>query len=226
MNKTHIFLFLLLGFLIVLPIPVVATPTINSITFLPSSDIWIGESPILKVNCTDSENYTITNVYASIVGEDGYRIPEKNLTLQDGLYSTVIESLYLTSPNNFTVIVFCANSLKNQSSQTSYFTVSDFVTSIVAINPNKIYLGDQIEIDLSVKKNDEFITSDVSFDITINNNPKLPKISPPYDPNKGWIIYLDSPDASGTYQLQISIKYGSRLMILLIYEYKLLIEEM
>jgi hypothetical protein len=217
-NKLNVFISLFALGAILLLMPVFASPVINNITFNLSNNItfnlfaniWTGESPTLLVNCTDDENYNITNVYAQIIGKDGYRIPDKNLnnTTQDGLYTTPIESLYLNKPNVFSVNVFCVNNLANQTNQTTNFTVSNFSTSIAAINPSTIYLGDLIEIDISVKRNfDEPITSNVSFNLSLDNQTKIPKVPPSYEPSKGWIIYLDSPSSSGTYTLKITTFY-------------------
>ena len=205
MSRSYIFAFFV-GILLI-PVASFASPVINSISLNPSSDIWIGESLTLKVNCTDNGNYDISEVYAQIIGDNGYKIPDKYFTLQNGLYTATIESLYLDEPNIFTVTVFCINNVTNQVSQTTGFEVSSFYVEITTINPTTIYLGDQIEVDLSVEKNDDPISSGVSFNIMVNGQPKVPKISPPYDPSKGWVIYLDSPSASGSYELEITAFY-------------------
>jgi len=205
MNRLYVFTFLVL--ILLVPTPAFALPVINNIVFKPSSNIWIGESVILQVNCTDDENYSITDVYAQITGENGYTLPNQDLALQDGLYIKVIESLYLTKPNSFLTNIFCINNNTNQSNQTSIFSVSNFTVDIIKITPSEIYIGDQIEADISVKKNNEPISSGMNFNLTLDNQPKLPKISPPYDPIRGWIIYLDAPSNSGTHTLQITASY-------------------
>jgi len=202
--------------MIFLSVNVLASPSINSFLLNPSSTIWVGENLLLEVNCTD-DNFSIQNVTAQITGQDGYTIPTKTLDFQNGLFVTDIDALYLSRPNTFSVNFVCWNSNSEYTDQTTTFTVSNFTTSVTSITPSIIYLGDQIEIDISVKQNSNQIspamlgydvTKYPTFDITLNNQPVSPKIIPiPYDPAKGWVIYLNSPTSSGTYNLQISTHY-------------------
>jgi hypothetical protein len=184
-----------------------ASPVINGITFEPSSSLWIGESLSVKINCTDELN-SISGVKLSAIGEDGYTIPTKDLTFQSGLYTTTIESLYLSYPNKFSVNITCINNNSESVSQTQAFEVSSFTTIIPSITPSTIYLGDLIEVDVVVKRNNEQISSGVSFIVKLNDSIVQPKVQPPYDPSKGWIIYLDAPNISGQYSLAITTSYG------------------
>jgi hypothetical protein len=184
-----------------------ALPTINNVIFEPSSDLWIGEELIVKVNCTDYSN-DITSVKFSAIGDDGYRIPEKELSSQYGLFVTNIENLYLSYPNKFSANITCINSNYESDSQIKTFNVSSFTTVISSISPQTIYLGDLIEVDVIVKKNNERISSGVNFNIKLNNSTITPIVSPPYDPSKGWIIYLNAPNVSGQYSLFITSSYG------------------
>ena len=194
-------------FILALTKAVLASPVINSVTFEPSSSLWVGESLGVKVNCTDELN-SISSVKLSAIGEDGYTIPTKDLTFQSGVYTTTIESLYLSYPNKFSVNITCTNNNSESVSQTQAFEVSSFTTTISSIVPSTVYLGDLIEVDVVVKRNNEQISSGVSFMIKLNDSVVQPKVQPPYDPSKGWIIYLDAPNVSGQYSLSITTSYG------------------
>jgi len=194
-------------FILALTKAVLASPVINSVTFEPSSSLWVGESLTVKVNCTDELN-SISSVKLSAVGEDGYTIPTKDLAFQSGMYITTIESLYLSYPNKFSASITCTNNNSESVSQTQAFEVSSFTTTISSITPSTIYLGDLIEVDVVVKRNNEQISSGVSFIIKLNDSLVQPKVQPPYDPSKGWIIYLDAPNVSGQYSLAITTSYG------------------
>jgi hypothetical protein len=204
MKKMSIFALLMFAIL-TLSTPVYAFPAINNVSFDPSQNIWIDESITLKVNCTDDVNQSV-NVYAQIVGEDGYKI-NRNLTNQNGLFTTTLGSfLFNNKPNSFSVSISCVNNATDYFND--YFTVSNFTSDINAINPGTIYLGDPnpIVIDLFVKRNNVQITDNVNFNIILNGTAKLP-IDKTYIPSRGWILYLDRPNASGTYSLQITSSY-------------------
>ncbi|MEM5879265.1 MAG: carboxypeptidase regulatory-like domain-containing protein [Candidatus Aenigmatarchaeota archaeon] len=204
MKKAILFAFVI-GILI-LPIPALASPTINEIVFSPSPDIWVDESLLIKVNCSEGEN-----VSAKLVGSSGYIIYAENFTRSDEIYSAKIDSTYWRNKADaFTAIINCSKG--NESDQkTANFNVSKFVTSITNISPTTIYLGDMIEIGILVKKNEQPInSSDVKFNITLDALPIKPEIRPPYDPNIGWLIFLNSSEIADpikTHNLRIFVSY-------------------
>jgi hypothetical protein len=190
-----------------LPLSVLSQPIIHSIDFSPSDKIWVGEPLTVQINCSD-QNQTIVAVYATIIGRDGYTIPNKTFSLQNGLYTGTIDPVYLNNENEFLFNISCVNDISETTFSTRNFTVSNFTSDIVSIHPSSIYLNDKIEIDVSVRKNNIPIAppENVSFLITLNDEPKIPS-SIPYDPVKGWIIYLDSPASTGSYNLKLTTIY-------------------
>ena len=217
MRQYFIIAVFLMTLALCVPKGVLGSPMISSVRITPSSSLWIGESPTISVNCTD-DTYAIQNVTVQITGQDGYTIPTENLNFQNGQYVAAIDPLYFTKPNLFTANFTCTDSNSESFNQITTFSVSNFSTSISTVSPTSIYVGNQIEIDLSVNQNTNPISPasvgyDVSkyptFSILLNNNPVTPKVSPvPYDPAKGWIIYLDAPSSAGTYGLQITTNFN------------------
>jgi hypothetical protein len=181
-----------------------ATPTINSLLFNPSDSIWMGEHLVINVNCTDSGNSTITDVMAEIVGQNGYIIPNKTLGHKGGgLYEVVIEALYFIEPNVFDVDVYCDNNASEQTTQGSRFTVFNFSTDFLSGTPISAFTGEQIELNLNATKNDAAVLYDVGFEVYVDGEEAEAIIDPPYDPEKGWIVYIDAPSVAGTYYLEI-----------------------
>src|SRR4030042_954070 len=172
--RTLYFTAFLLGILL-LPISVLSQPTIHSIDFSPSNNLWVGESLGIQINCTD-QNQTVTGVYATVIGKDGYTIPNKTFYFQSGLYTGTIDPVYLNRENEFLLNVSCVNDISEKTFSTRNFTVSNFTSNIVSIYPNPIYMNDKIEIDVSVRKNNIPIVppENVSFLITINDVSKIP----------------------------------------------------
>jgi hypothetical protein len=88
------------------------------------------------------------------------------------------------------------------------FTVSKLTSTINNINPNPAYIGDTIEIDIFAKKDDTNLDSDVSFNIYLNGQNKNLKQDPPiYDSTKGWILKIDTPSNTGTFNLSVTTRY-------------------
>jgi hypothetical protein len=203
MKKIFLFAFLL-GTLI-LPSVALSSPLISEIKFSPSSEIWVGESLEMSVNCTGS------NVRAVFVGETGYTIYVENFTFENGLHKARIDSLYWRNrPETFGVTVNCSDG--NETSQnTTTLKVSKFNVEISGIFPGTIYLGDMIEIGVSVKKDEQAInSSDVKFNITLDSIAQQPEVRPPYDPYGGWLIFFNSSEIRnpiGTHNLKINVAY-------------------
>jgi len=214
MRDKHIALYLLVMVCLLLLIIsisslVFASPIINSIIFSPSTDLWLGENLTITINCTDNENYTIENVSTQIIGNNGYIIPNKTFQHKgNNIYETIIEALYMNKANSFSINIVCINNESIYTTQYSSFIVYNCSAMITSGDPIFIYKGDQIEIDINVRKNNTPISSDVSFNIKINNETVKPKIDPPYDPLKGWILYFDSPNKSKTYDIEIAASHG------------------
>jgi hypothetical protein len=64
-----------------------------------------------------------------------------------------------------------------------------------------------LEFDVVVKKNNVEVTSGVVFSVLVDGSPQSPIVTPPYDPLKGWVIYMPAQSNSGTYEYRIIASY-------------------
>ena len=186
-----------------------ASPAINSVSFDPSYSIWMGEHLIIKVNCTDSGGSTISRVMAEVVGQNGYIIPNKTLDHKGGgMYDVVIEALYFIEPNVFDVDVYCDNNASEQAIHSSQFTVLNFSADFLSATPIYAFTGEQIELNLNTTKNGVAVLHDVDFDVYVDGEEAEAVIEPPYDPEKGWIVYIDAPSVAETYDIGVLATHG------------------
>ncbi|MEM5829349.1 MAG: carboxypeptidase-like regulatory domain-containing protein [Candidatus Aenigmatarchaeota archaeon] len=187
-----------------------ASPTINEIKFRPSSEIWIEEALGIEVNCTNG-----LKVNATLIGESGSTIYIENFTYNptNSLFTTKIDPTYWGGqPNVFRTIISCLDEFNNIAQNETRFSVSSLNVKISGIHPSTIYLGDVVEVDILVERNDEPINStDVKFKIIVDNNEiEQPEVRL-YDPSVGWKIFFNSSKIQnpiGTHNLQITVFYG------------------
>jgi hypothetical protein len=199
--------FIILLILIAIPKITLAMPIIENVSVNPQS-LWIGESPIISLNCYDNESKAITNVYSNTVGP-GIILPRLDFTggydSFTGDYS--LFKSYLDRAGNYSVMLFCNNSDDQSANASTNFTISKLTSYISSINPSPGYIGDELEIDFFVKKDNAPLSSGVIFNVTLNDQLKQLKIAPAYDLAKGWILKIDSPPTEGIYNLDVYAFY-------------------
>jgi len=182
-----------------------AFPVISpNVTVNPQS-LWLGESPTITLNCYDDQNKTIT-VYANTSGP-GIILPRLDFTGVNpftGNYNQF--KTYLDRVGNYDVIISCNNNESQSTTFPTSFSISK-LTGIISYIDSIGYIGDEIEIDFLVKKDDTILSSGVSFNITLNDQSKQLKVPPAYDLSKGWILKLDSPSTEGTYNVKVYTYY-------------------
>jgi len=181
-----------------------AAPSINSVEFVPDSTPWVGESLTMRVNCTDSA--PISSLVAQISADSGFSIPNQTLSLSSGLYQASLSPLYLTSPGNYTANFYCTNNLGQQTSQASSFMLSNFTISVSAATGTP-YVGDQLEFNVIVKKNNVQVISGVDFSVLVDGSSQPPVVTPPYDPSKGWVVYMPAQTSGGNHEYKIIASY-------------------
>ncbi|MFH1473653.1 MAG: carboxypeptidase-like regulatory domain-containing protein [Candidatus Aenigmatarchaeota archaeon] len=192
-------------FLIAIPL-VSAAPVIENTTVAPSDDLWLGEDATISLNCFESENKTIEEVYADITGPD-ITIPRKSFTKSGSKYTLSVSKEYLDRTGQFDATITCRNNESVFNTTVKSFTVSELTGYINAISPNPAYFGDTIEIDFIFKRGDTKISSGVAFNVSFNDQLKNLKIDPAYDINKGWILKIDSPTISDIYDVKVTAFY-------------------
>lgn len=182
-----------------------ALPVIDNFSMnLPS--LWLGESPVISLNCYDNENKTITSVYANTSGP-GIILPRLDFTGVNpftGNYNQF--KTYLDRVGNYDVIISCNNNDSQSTTFSTSFTISK-LTGIISYIDSIGYVGDEVEIDFLVKKDDIVLSSGVSFNLTLNDQSKQLKVPQAYDLSKGWILKLDSPSTEGTYNVKVYAYY-------------------
>ena len=182
-----------------------ALPTISNVTIEPNNP-WINKDVSVSCVCSD-ENYSINDVYVNIIGPN-ITISNLHLTEQNGIYSYTIDHSYLYRTGQYYVNFFCVNNVSEKTTESGMFTVSNLTSSISSINPSPAYIGDVIEIDVLVKKDDVKLDSDVSFNVYLDGQNKNLKQTPPiYDSNKGWILKIDAPSNTGIFNLNVTANY-------------------
>jgi len=197
---------IILFFLFMMPI-VLALPVIESVSIQPSS-AWLGEDVSISVNCSDNENKSIKQVYADISGPD-IILPTQHFNNYSVFWSKKVDKNYLYKTGTYNVNIFCVNNVSNSTSTSSSFQVSKLTGYITDINPDPIYVGDEIEIYFVVKKNTADIYSNVTFDVKIDGQSKSLLMDPPYEIGKGWILKINSPASSGIYDLDVTAFYDT-----------------
>jgi hypothetical protein len=197
---------IILLFLILAQRTASALPVIDNVSTSPQS-LWLGESPIISLNCFDNENKTITSVYSNTSGP-GIILPRLDFTGVNpftGNYNQF--KTYLDRVGNYNVIISCNNNESQSTPFSTSFTISK-LTGLISFIDSIGYIGDEIEIDFLVKKDDVVLSSGVSFNITLNDQIKQLKVPPAYDLSKGWVLKLDSPSTEGTYNVKVYAYYN------------------
>jgi hypothetical protein len=180
-----------------------AAPVIDNVSLLPSS-LWLGEDMTLHLRCTDDPNNTITQVYTNILGPSLILPTLRFSGFQD--YSLVVDRMYFDRTGNYDANMYCTNDKSETSSSYTSFTVSKLTGYVNSVSPSPAYTGDIIEVDFMVLKNGVPVTSDVIFNISLDNQLKQLRVMPAYDTNKGWVLRLDSP-AAGLYSMKVTAFY-------------------
>lgn len=187
--------------LILLATPALAIPSITNLQ-VRYPEVWLGESNNVYLTCTDS--VTIDKVYANITGPDVI-LPIIYFSNVSGSYNLTIDSSYLDRVGQFNVSIVCNNTNGEYASANTQMDVSE-LTGYIYKTTESVYTGEVIEIDFVVMKNNQNLTSDVTFDVTFNNQAVTLKAPPAYDTNKGWLLKLDA-NAAGDYSAGVSAHY-------------------
>ncbi len=209
MNRVIFFSMLL--FLTAIPL-VSAVPMIQNVNVQPPY-LWLGEDAVISLNCLDNENNTIGQVYANVVGPDVILPTLYPTSYNENYYEIFVDKEHLDRVGQFDATIYCQNNLSNVTSYLTSFTVSELIGYISGINPYPAYTGETMEIDFIVKRNDAKISSDVIFDVLVNNQLKALKVAPAYDNNKGWLLKVDPPSGPGIYDIKVVAFYDRTKVI-------------
>ncbi len=197
---------LLFVVLLVFPYLIKASPIISSIEINPTS-AWLGEDVFISCECLDdNENYTIDRVYVDISGPN-ILISDRDLEKDNNTYFLMIEEYVLNERGEYMVDFYCINNNSENATGSGSFSISELTSSIEDISPDPAYIGDEIEIDVDVKKDDVSLSSGINFTVSLNQEEKTLKQYPLYHTEKGWVLKIDAPMSTGTYDLDILVGY-------------------
>jgi len=192
-----------------------ATPVISNINISPSSNLWLRpdknattENATINLNCHDDEGKAISRVYANITGPvvltpNG---PWDFICINNNC-SYLIDSVYLDRIGTYNVNIACENNESNYTPDYTNFTVSKLTGYVNPISPNPTYYQGITEIDFIVQKNNDKISSNVNFNVSLDNVLRNLSASPTYDDSRDWVLKIDSPPSSGIHNIKITAFY-------------------
>lgn len=180
-----------------------ALPELFDLSATPEQ-AWTGENILLSVKCTDNES-TIEQVYAYIEGP-GISWTSPGFSEYENSTFMLSVSDFYGKTGVFSAAVYCT-SVNGTSNMNTTFSVSEFSGEISSVSPGSIYVGDTVEIDLFVKKDDVYLSgsSAVTFEVLVNG--VLEPLTAAYDFEKGWRIRFAAPQVSGTYNVNVAAFY-------------------
>jgi len=185
-----------------------AIPTISNITIQPSKP-WLGEDVFTSFVCYD-QNYSIKQVYANVIGPNRtFMILNDSFTEINNTYSHTIDHSNLSNAGTYNITLYCENVNDENKTDSKTFTVYEITSSIENISPSPGYIGDEIEIDVNIKVNDIPLKPPeiVNFTVYFNDQEKnLNSFSYDTD-NDWWILRIDAPSSTGTYDVDVVTKY-------------------
>jgi hypothetical protein len=201
MRSLTIFLFIT----IMLASTAMATPTIDQLVANPQ-EAWLGDMVNITARCVDNE--TISRVYADVQGP-GIILPSLDFSfVGDGMYTLNIPGQYFDRRGSYTSTVYCAsNGTQNASIG---FSISELKGQISGVT-NPVYSGNTVEIQYIPKKNDDAITTGITFSVFIDGQQGQFKIPPVYDTTKGWLLRLEAPPV-GVHNIVVEGNYQGKII--------------
>ncbi len=192
---------LLVLFILLLCAPVLAVPTISNCQ-VRHQELWIGESNNIYLTCSDS--VAIDSVYANITGPN-VTLPTLYFENISTSYNLTIDSSYFDRIGVFNATVACNNTNGETATTETQIDVSK-LTGYISNATSFVYVGDIIEIDFMVMKNNVNLTEGVSFEVEFNNQDIELRVPPAYDANKGWLLKMDA-ESEGDYTAHVYAFY-------------------
>ena len=180
-----------------------ALPELSDISATPEQ-AWTGENVILSVKCTDNES-EIEQVYAYMAGPGISWISPGFSEYENSTFMLSVSDFY-GKTGEFSAAVYCT-SLNGTTNMNTTFSISEFSGEISSVSPESIYVGDTVEIDMFVKKDDVYLSTGVVFNVSLNSEHTELVQPPAYDIEKGWRIRFAAPQASGTYNVNVAAFY-------------------
>jgi len=184
-----------------------AYPIISDIDIDPS-DPWVNEDVIIDWKCYDNETVNITNV--------GIRLdtPSTSTELEyttlgfngiEGNYSVVLDSEYTGEKGEFNVTFSCENNNTDVDITWRVFNVSELTGSFNV--PSLAYIGDLIDIDVALRKDDTLLPENAIFEVYLNGDQKTIEEEYYNETENWWTVKVNTPSITGIFNLDVIAKY-------------------
>lgn len=183
-----------------------ATPLISNFSLSPQNP-WLDDNVFISLACTDSVN--ISAVYADIVGPN-VLLPRFDFSQVNETYNLNISAAYFDRTGQFNATVTCININGEQQSIGTGFIVSQLTGIINDVFPQPTNTDDIIKMYVFIKKDDVLISSDVSFNVTLNGGLRQLLLFPLYDTNKGWILKIAPTGSEGFFSLNVIANFQNK----------------
>jgi len=202
---------LLLVIFAVILIPVIeAKPIISNTVISPSTDLWLEDTAHFSFDCFE-ENYTIVKTEAKITSPIVMSIT--NISGAGNTYSFDLDLIY-PYLGEYNVTIYCEsdNQIENSSSENVFFNVYNLSASMYA--PNSVYVGDDFEVNMKIKRNDVELdgnfSNDLTFSVYVDNN-LIGTKNPYYEIRKGWVIGTNGFSVGeGLHSLKVTVSFRQK----------------
>ena len=185
-----------------------ALPVIQNFSISPQL-VWLGRSATISLVCFDSQNNSISKVYAEVTGPNLIIPPLDMENQSNGTYTLTLDNIYLDRTGSFDVTATCENNNSETTTATGSFKVSELTGTMGDIVPSQIYTDSVIQTNIMVMQDSTALSHDVSFKAYYNGVETPLLHLPSYDLNKGWQIAINAPSEPGTYELMITAFYDT-----------------
>lgn len=185
------------------------SPSITSVVFLPSANLWQGENLSISLSCNDTSG--IKGVYANLSGP-GIIFQNMPFSFSGGYYSLGLTGYHLAALGGYSINIICESNSNESVQHSAAAEVSSLSSSINLLEPSDIYSGNDITVYFDLKKNNNPIKSVDSdgpfFSVYVDGTRKSLKVSPPgYYEGRGWGLVI-GPEARGSHTITASANYS------------------
>ena len=198
--------FLLTLTLLTLALGIVNSTPDLSVMVEPDNNIWLGEELNVSLTCLDNNpNANIESAYLNVTGPGDFFVYYDMDENSYGSYSKYIDDF--NQIGDYDVNIYCQNNLTEVGNKKLDIKVSEFTVDIVEMNPDPVYIGDELELGIATKIDGEpYHYQGIIFTVKIGNAEETFDSSVPYR-NGMWEINITPPDELGTYDVSVQADY-------------------
>jgi hypothetical protein len=182
-----------------------STPDL-SVLIQPDNNLWLSEELNVSLTCMDNNpNATIESAYLNVTGPGGFFVYYDMNENSYGSYSKYIDDF--NQIGEYNVHIYCENNLTEVGNEKLDIKVSEFTVDIVEMDPDPVYIGDELEVGIATKIDGEpHHYQGINFNLKIGNVEENFDASVPYR-NGLWEINIEPPESIGTYDISVQADY-------------------